>query len=88
MDRTGLEMALREAGLGGDRSIALAAELMDESAGPGEEAEESQVRSLGRHLEAWQLIRPELDCDWDGPIAVADADARGDLGDMCGRRVA
>jgi hypothetical protein len=80
-------MALRLAGVGGDRSIALAAELLDASTEAA--AEDARAHASGRRLPNDRAFHSaELDCDWCGPAVVADADSRGHLGDLCGRRVA
>lgn len=82
MDRARLEMLLHDAGVGADRSVALATELM-EALPAADDLSDSKVLFPGLRLH-----RQGLDCDWCWPAAVADADARGNLGDLCGRRVA
>jgi hypothetical protein len=89
MGRTELEMTFRNAGCGGDRSIALSEELSDMWGGDDELAEGRHPSAFApRLLEAWELDGRALDGIFRIPAAVADADVRGDLGDMCGRRVA
>jgi len=86
MGRTELEMAFRNAGVGGVRSVTLSEELSD--AWDGDEGVVAPPSGLRpRHLEVWEFDDQELPGIFRIP-AVADADARGDLGDMCGRRVA
>jgi hypothetical protein len=86
MGKTELEMAFRNAGVAGNRSIALSEEISDRWEGDeGVGAPPSAVPP--RLLEAWEFDEQELPGIFLLP-AVADADARGDLGDMCGRRVA
>jgi hypothetical protein len=86
MGRTELEMAFRDAGVGGDRSIALSEELSD--VWDGDEVVAPLPSAFPpRLLDAWEFDDQALLGIFRIP-AVADADVRGDLGDMCGRRVA
>jgi hypothetical protein len=86
MGRTELEMAFREVGVGGDRSIALSEEL-SEVWDADEVAVTAQSGFALRLLQAWEADDQALPGLFLIP-AVADANVRGDLGDMCGRRVA
>ncbi len=89
MGRTELEMVFRNAGVGVDRSIALSEELSDFGGGDGEPLESpNPLEFAPLLLEAWEFDGQALDGIVRIPAAVADADVRGDLGDMCGRRVA
>jgi hypothetical protein len=86
MGRIELETAFRNAGVGGDRSIALSEELSDVWEGDDVASARPSAFPAGL-VEAWEFDSQELPGIFQIP-AVADADARGDLGDMCGRRVA
>lgn len=89
MGRTALEMALRDAGVGVDVSIALAAELSEVWAGDGDTVEDGQAPAFALHLlEAWEVDAVDHDRDWHLPAAVDDANVGGASGDLCGRRVA
>lgn len=84
-----LQWALRGAGVEGNLSIALAADLAearDSDIGAAHEA--SPHAQAGGYREGWATDRADLEDRWDMPPLVADADLCGGFGDLCGRRVA
>lgn len=89
MGRAALELALRDAGVGGHLAIALSADLAEARGGDIDIAEEAgqlfQARGF-REARAMRDLEPEP--GWDMPFLVADADLCDGFGDLCGRRVA
>ena len=89
MGKTELEMAFRGAGVGGDLSIALAADL----AGARNDGIDVATDDGGlvpprlRRRTRLDLVT-DLEGPWGMPALVADADVCGGFGDLCGRRVA
>jgi hypothetical protein len=89
MDRSGLELGLRNAGAGAERLSALPCELTEAAAGGSDGSDDArEARFRRRRSVSWPLDRSELDIDWQLPLAVSDADIEDDFGDFCGRRVA
>lgn len=88
MGRTELEMAFRDAGVGGDLAIALAAD-MDEPSNDDNNVADDGGRVAGRLRRGARLTPvPDPEALWGTPTLVADADVCGGFGDLCGRRVA
>jgi hypothetical protein len=88
VDRIALEMALRDAGVGGDLSIALAAELAHAWA-EADGIADALASAFRRPLQdALGLPDPDAETERCLPALAADADTAGDLGELRGRRVA
>lgn len=89
MGRAAIQLALRAAGVGGDLSIALAADL-DGSFEPGGSSDDEggNGHNVPRCMEPSGRPADGLEEPWELSFLVADADVCGGFGDLCGRRVA
>lgn len=89
MGRSAIQLALRAAGVGGDLSIALAADLDESWEASGTPSDEGSGSNFGRgRIEPAAHGHAEVEASWELPFLVADADVCGGFGDLCGRRVA
>jgi hypothetical protein len=89
MGRVGLEIALRQAGVGRNLSIALAADLAGGRAGDVDLDEEVDIANGTSPESRPRLVGgTDLEERWGLPALAADADVCGGFGDLCGRRVA
>jgi hypothetical protein len=88
MDRIAMELALRDAGVGGDAAIGLAAELTDVWAAGDAEEDEVAFDFAGQLADIWTPHGSAGERSRRFVVVAADADVAGCLGDMCGRRVA
>lgn len=89
MGRAALELALRDAGVGGHLAIALSADLAEAQGGDLDMTDEAGQRLQARGYRGARAMRDlEPEPAWDMPSLVADADLCDGFGDLCGRRVA